>query len=74
MPSANTRISRRLFEAVKLDRRTARELAVAIGMHESQLSSILHGYRTVKRNDPRMVRLGKLVGVKREELFEEEPT
>ena len=65
-----TRVSRRFYEAVKLSDRHAVDLAHDSGLDSSTLSLILNGRRGVRLNDPRIVRLGKLVGLKPADIFE----
>lgn len=63
-------ISRRLFERVKLADEHAADLARKAGLSPSTLSLILHRRRMVRMNDPRILKLGRLVKLKKEELFE----
>ncbi len=66
-------ISRRLYEGVKLSSRRACHLAAAAGLDSSTLSLALHRRRKVRMNDPRILKLGKLVGLKKSEIFEPIP-
>lgn len=63
-------ISQRLFERVKLSREHAADLAQKAGFSASTMSLILNRRRMVRMNDPRILKLGRLVGLKKDELFE----
>lgn len=65
-------ISQRVFQCVKLSPERAIDLAQKAGFSNSTLSLVLHRRRKVHIDDPRMLRLGKLLGLKRADLFEEE--
>jgi transcriptional regulator with XRE-family HTH domain len=59
----NPTISRRLRAAVKTAEVRQYRLAEAIGVDHSRLSAWLNGIARVRRGDPRIVKLGSLVGV-----------
>lgn len=71
--SPQTYISRRLYESVKLHKRCAVELAEDAGLDSSTLSLAMNRRRKVRMNDPRFIRLGRLVGLKKEDIFEPIP-
>ncbi len=48
-------------------------LAQQAGLHPSSLSKFVNGIAPVKVDDPRLLRLGALLGLRPEELFEELP-
>jgi transcriptional regulator with XRE-family HTH domain len=45
-------------------------LAQQVGLHPSTLSKFLNGIAPVKAEDPRLLRLGALLGLGADELFE----
>ena len=63
-------ISKRFKDAVKLDPRPQYELAWKAGINPTTLSQILIGYIRPKYGDVRVIRVGKLVGLKECECFE----
>lgn len=65
-------ISRRLREAVLLSSKRQYEIAHQAGLHPSTLSKILNGIERVKVGDPRVLRLGKVLGIPANELFEDD--
>jgi transcriptional regulator with XRE-family HTH domain len=64
------RVSERLHRAVKTARIRQYELARALGVHHSTLSCWLNGISDVRKNDPRILKLGELVQVPPEECFD----
>ncbi len=65
-------LSYRLRVAVKISRERQYRLARAIAVHPSTLSAWLCGIVDPQRDDPRILELGKLVGVPAEECFEQQ--
>lgn len=63
--------SRALFEKVKLSGVHGCDLAEKAGLSSSMLSLWINRRRKVRANDPRILKLGRLVGLKKDELFEE---
>lgn len=53
-----------LIRAVKLSDKKRKDLAAQAGLHDSVLSMVLRGKRKVRYGDPRMMRLGRLVGLR----------
>jgi hypothetical protein len=66
------RVSERLRVAVFLDGRRAYELAYAAGLHPSMMSKLLRGAEKIHPNDPRILKIGALVGLAASECFEVE--
>ena len=68
MMMANERLR---LELLKLRANGTRQfqIARAAGFHPSQLSQILGGAISIKPNDPRVVRLCRLVGLSKAEAF-----
>ena len=64
-------VSERLWVAVKTSRRPAYKIAQEAGIHPSWLSKALNGIENVKRGDPRIISVGKILGVPESECFEE---
>jgi len=63
------KISRAFFEKIKLSQEPAYRLAWKVGIHPVLLSKWLHGYEKPKPDDPRITKLGKLLGLRPEECF-----
>ena len=55
---------------VKLDPRPQYKLAWMAGVNPTVLSQIITGYVRPKRNDPRVVKVGKALGLSPDECFE----
>lgn len=62
-------ISKKLRDAIKLNA-PAYRIANEAGLHHSTLSRLLCGIDKVKPNDPRIVAVGKVLGLSAEECFE----
>jgi len=67
-------ISRKLWQAVKLDPRRDYQIAQEAGLHPTTLSKILNNIEQIKIGDKRVVRVGAVVGVAETELFEAQVT
>jgi len=65
------KISRAFFESIKLSHEPAYKIAWKAGIHPVLLSKWIHRYEKPKLGDPRIAKLGKLLGLKPEECFEE---
>jgi predicted transcriptional regulator len=64
-------ISRKLKESIKLSDLRAYEIAYKAKINPSTLSRILNGIEEVKRGDPRVLRIGKVLSIKPNECFED---
>jgi transcriptional regulator with XRE-family HTH domain len=64
-------ISRRLREAVKLSDLRAYQIAHKASMHPSTLSRILNGIEDTQPGDPRVLQIGKVLGLQPKDCFEE---
>jgi len=62
-------ISQRLIRAVRLSGRRQYEIAHSAKLHPSTLSKILNGIEIVRPGDPRVLRLGKVLGIPERKLF-----
>ncbi len=63
-------VSKRLIHALKLAPRRMYQIAWEADVHPTTLSKIVNGIQRVKRGDPRILRLGKVLEIPEEELFE----
>ena len=64
-------LSTKFRTALKLSPVRMYRLAQQAGLHPSSLSKLLNGIAPAKAKDPRLLRLGTLLGLGAEELFEE---
>ena len=64
-------ISKKLKRAVRLSPHRNYKIARAAGVHPSTLSQILCGIVRVKNGDERVIRIGKVLGLKPDECLEE---
>ena len=67
-----TKVSNTFKEAIKDSPFPRFEIAVAAGLHPSTLSQLLCGIREVKPEDPRIIAVGAVLGLKGEECFTEQ--
>lgn len=65
----NTMLSEKFIIALKLDPRPQYKIAWEAGLNPTTLSQLLTGYARIKRNDPRIIAVGKVIGVKERECF-----
>ena len=65
-----TTVSKKLKEAVKLNPMPAYKIAQKAGVNPSTLSHLLLGITTAKTNDPRIIAVGKIIGISESECFE----
>ena len=64
-------ISNKFKIAIKLSDKPAYKIAQEVGMDPNVLSKMLCGIIKVKRNDKRVLRVARVLGLKPEECFEE---
>lgn len=64
-------VSKKLRIAIYLHSKRAYEIAQECGMSPSTLSKLLNGIEETKQEDPRILRVGKVVGVPARECFED---
>lgn len=64
-------ISRKLKIAIKLGDEPAYKIAQRAGMNPCTLSKLLCGIEQPKPNDPRVISVGKILGLEPKECFEE---
>lgn len=60
------------INSVKLDPRRNYKIAHAADLHPSTLSRIVNGIDRIKPNDPRVIRIGRVLGIPPEACFQEE--
>ena len=67
-------VTKKFKDAVKLHSKKQYEIAWEAGMNPTTLSQIITGYVRPRFGDPRVIKVGELVGLKPEECFvEKEP-
>lgn len=65
-------LSQKLIHAVKLSEKRAYQIAHEAGLHPSTLSSLLNGIEKTKPFDPRVISIGKVLGIPAKDCFQEE--
>ena len=65
-------ISQEWRAAVKLSPERGYQIAQKAGLHPSVLSKLLNGIEKPKLNDPRVLKVGEVLGLKPDECFENE--
>ena len=71
MAQPHSKISRKLYEAVKLAPLPQYEYAHELGLNPATLSQIVNGILITRIGDARVVRLGELLGIPESDCFEE---
>ena len=67
-------LSRKFIEHLKLSETPQYKLAIRAGINPCVLSKIVIGAQPVRVGDERLIRIGKLLGLKPSEIFENETT
>ena len=62
-------ISKKFKETLKLDKRPQYKIAWQAGINPTTLTQIVTGYIRPKNGDPRVIRVGELIGLRPEECF-----
>ncbi len=65
------KLSKKFIASVKLNSCPAYKIAQKAGVHSTWLSKIMIGAQSITPNDERIIRLGEVLGLKPEEIFEE---
>jgi len=65
------KISKKFIAAVKLYEKPAYRLAQKAGLHYSSLSRIINGIDRPKAEDKRIFKLGRILGLSKDEIFEQ---
>lgn len=63
-------LSRDFIGAVKLSEKRAYQIALEAGIHPSTLSKLLNGIEKIKPMDPRVIAVGRALGLEPEDCFE----
>ncbi len=63
-------LSRELITRIKLDTRPAYRIAQQADIHPTTLSKLMNGIEVPKPDDPRVLAVGRVVGLKKNEVFE----
>lgn len=64
------KLSKRFIAAVKLSEQRSYKLAMQAGLNPSTLSKLICGIEEAKPNDPRIISVGKVLGLQPEDCFE----
>jgi len=64
-------VSEKLKIEIYLNQKRAYQIAQEAGLNPATLSKLLNGIEKVKPNDPRILKVGKVLGLKPEECFTE---
>lgn len=64
-------LSQRFIESIKLSSRPAYRIAHDAGLHPATLSKLLSGAERVKQDDPRVIAVGRVLGLLPEDCFAE---
>ena len=64
-------VSQTFITAIKLSPRRAYQIAHEAGVHPSTLSAILNGIVRIRRGDPRVIAVAKVLGLSPTECFSE---
>jgi hypothetical protein len=67
------KISPKLRASIKLSETAEYKIAFKAGLHPSTLSRLVNGAQEIFPQDPRVVAVGKVLGLTPPECFEEEP-
>jgi len=65
-------ISNKLFIALKTSSIPNYKIAQAAGVHPNWISKVLHKAVKIRQGDPRLLKIGELLGLKPEDIFEKE--
>ena len=64
-------LSRKFIESVKLSSRKSYQIAHQAGVHLATLSKILNGIDLVRPGDPRVIKVGRVLGLDPGDCFDE---
>ena len=65
-------LSRKFIETVRLSKERQYTIAYRAGIHPTILSKLINGIEIAKNGDPRIIKVGKVLGLRKEELFEKD--
>lgn len=63
-------LTEKFRQSLKLSKVPAYRLAWTAGLHPNSLSKYLTGYLKPKPGDPRLIKIGALIGLQPDEVFE----
>ena len=63
------RISKKLNDAIKLSNKNKKTIAHEVGIHPSIISRLLRDDFFIMFNDPRVLRIGKVLNIEEKDLF-----
>lgn len=66
------KLSEEFLKRLRLNNIRMYKIAQMAGIHHTTLSRIINGIERIKKNDPRVIRVGHVLGLKPNECFEEE--
>lgn len=66
------KISKKLVEKIKLAPERQYRIAQKAGIHPSTLSKLICGIEQPREQDPRVLKIGKVLGISKEEVFEDD--
>ena len=64
-------ISQELVKRFRLSRLKGYQIAQLAGLHPSTLSKLINGIEQPRKNDSRIIAVGRVLGLKRDECFEQ---
>lgn len=64
-------LSRRFIALIKLGSRPAYRIAHDAGLHPATLSKLISGAERIKPQDPRVIAVGRVLGLEPSDCFEE---
>jgi len=64
-------VGQKLIVAIKLNPSPAYKIAWDAGVNPTTLSKLINGIERIKPNDPRIINVGRVLGVPAEDCFEE---
>ncbi len=65
-------ISHKLYNALKTSKTPNYKIAQAAGVHPNWISKAIHNAIKVRHGDPRLIKIGEILGLKPQEIFEAE--
>jgi hypothetical protein len=65
-------VSQKLIVAIKLSSKPAYKIAWSTGINPTMLSRLINGIEKPKPNDPRVLAIGKVLGIPENDCFQEE--
>lgn len=66
---SGVKVSKNLWQAIKLADRPAYAIAHESGLSASMLTTLICGIERIKKDDPRIIRVGKTLGIPARDCF-----